>query len=137
MTNRGSVLWKILKGLAKKWPEMIVKVTIVTTHLGESVFIKDSIMFECKKGIKVFPGGPQTILSFTKGLENHERSNMFKKTFLFPWKLRTSPVLILNQRGLHNKDWCTLILTKSSSRLILGLVQINVHQSLIGSLFSF
>ena len=38
MTNRASVLWKILKGLAKKWPEMVVQWTIVTTRLGETVF---------------------------------------------------------------------------------------------------
>ena len=38
MTNRVSVLWKILKGLAKKWPEMVVTWTIVTHRLGESVF---------------------------------------------------------------------------------------------------
>ena len=40
MTNRASVLWKILKGLAKKWPEVVAKLTIITTHLGESVFRK-------------------------------------------------------------------------------------------------
>ena len=28
----------MLKGLAKKWPEMVVKWTIVTTRLGETVF---------------------------------------------------------------------------------------------------
>ena len=55
-------------------------------------------MFECKKGIKVFPWGSQTILSFTKGLENQERSNMI--FFLFPLKLFISPVLILNAGGL-------------------------------------
>ena len=38
MTNRASVLWKILKGLAKKWPEMVVQWSIVTTRLGETVF---------------------------------------------------------------------------------------------------
>ena len=41
MTNRASVLWKILKGLAKKWPEMVVQWTIVTTRLGETVFIRN------------------------------------------------------------------------------------------------
>ena len=29
---------KDIKGLSKKWPEMVVKRTIVTTRLGESVF---------------------------------------------------------------------------------------------------
>ena len=48
-------------------------------------------MFECKKGIKVFPWGSQTILSSTKGLENQERSNMFKKfsfSFSFSSEIR-------------------------------------------------
>ena len=40
MTNGASVLWKILKGLAKKWPEMVVKLTIVTHRLGDSDFNK-------------------------------------------------------------------------------------------------
>ena len=43
MTNRASVLWKILKGLAKKWPEIVVKWTIVTHRLGESVFTNKGV----------------------------------------------------------------------------------------------
>ena len=44
MTNRASVLWKILKKLAKKWPEMVVKTTIITTCLGETVFSVDILL---------------------------------------------------------------------------------------------
>ena len=39
MTNGTSVLWKILSGLVKKWPEMVAKWTPVTTRLGVTVFI--------------------------------------------------------------------------------------------------
>ena len=53
MTNRASVMWKILKGLAKKWPEIVVKWTIVTTRLGESVFITATDFNQArKKGLK-------------------------------------------------------------------------------------
>jgi hypothetical protein len=38
-------IFNYIKGLAKKWPEMVVKWTIVTTRLGESVFITDLILF--------------------------------------------------------------------------------------------
>ena len=48
MSNRASVLWNILKGLAKKWPEMVVKWTIVTTRLGELVFII-TLLYESPK----------------------------------------------------------------------------------------
>ena len=48
MTNGTSVLWKLLKGLglAKKWPEMVLQWTVVTTRLGETVFKKLSRTLE-------------------------------------------------------------------------------------------
>ena len=55
MTNRASVLWKILKGLAKKWPEMVIQWTIVTTRLGETVFmIKDVNLTKRAPALKFF-----------------------------------------------------------------------------------
>ena len=38
---------------------------------------------------------------------------------------------LINCKHIGHKDWCTLIQTKRSSKTLLNLVRINVHQSLI------
>ena len=38
-------MWKISKGLAKKWPEMVVTWIIVTHRLGELVFISLNVLW--------------------------------------------------------------------------------------------
>ena len=77
MTNRASVLWKILKKFAKKWPEMVVKTTIVTTRLGETVFTTiltpihiSKSSFHSNADLKEVPGWPDLcIQSVTEGLK--------------------------------------------------------------------
>ena len=50
MTNSAAVLWKILQGLAKKWPKLVVEWTMVTTLLVESF-----VMIDFNTYVKAWP----------------------------------------------------------------------------------
>ena len=76
-TNRTSVLWNILNGLAKKWPEMVVKWFIVTHRLGESVFSsKKNWKFFFRKYFNLFVENPALVLLWRNVMTERTQKQM-------------------------------------------------------------